>query len=305
MPYKCIKENLLMKSTVKADKTVLRGFADLAEQLGYQLPEISDLKQLPNVTIIEESNQSMPPLVTSGPGVPRKQRCGLPNAQAHEEDCKFAFINNLHNESQEQGEGITSFFVLRSKYFAFFGRPKRTGIGDPLSSGTATGRRGSSHNINLHIQAAFEHMEEDTSSSQDRIDEIDYMDIIQENVEQDRSERERLEQENLEREKLEKEKLERERLEREQQERLEQEKLEKEKLERERLEREWLEQERLKQEAMQQQLEWEQEQERLKQERLERERLEHEQEQARLKGERRKRDTQLDLERLIEQGRLE
>src|SRR5438045_2537376 len=139
MPQECIKENLLMKSTVKADKTVLHRFADLAEWLRFQSPEISDLKQLPNLTIAEESNQSIPLLITSGPGVPRKQRCGLPNAQAHEEDRKFVFINNLHNENQEQGEGITSFFILRSKYFAFFGRPKRTGIGDPLSSGMATG----------------------------------------------------------------------------------------------------------------------------------------------------------------------
>jgi Protein of unknown function (DUF3723) len=83
----------------------------------------------------------------------------------HEEDYKFVFINNLYNKNQEQGKGITSFFVLRSRYFAFFSRPKRTSVGDPLSLGTATGRRGSSHNINLYIQAAFEHMEEDTSSS--------------------------------------------------------------------------------------------------------------------------------------------
>jgi hypothetical protein len=56
MPYKYIKENLLIKTTVKADKTVLYRFADLAEQLGYQLPKISDLKQLPNTTITKESN---------------------------------------------------------------------------------------------------------------------------------------------------------------------------------------------------------------------------------------------------------
>jgi hypothetical protein len=78
--------------------------------------------------------------------VSRKQRCGLLNAQAHEEDRKFVFINNLYNESQEQGEGVTSFFVLRSKYFAFFGRPKRASVRDPLSLGTAMGRRGSSYN---------------------------------------------------------------------------------------------------------------------------------------------------------------
>ena len=35
MPYKHIKENLLIKLTVKADKTVLYGFAKLAKRLGY------------------------------------------------------------------------------------------------------------------------------------------------------------------------------------------------------------------------------------------------------------------------------
>jgi hypothetical protein len=35
MPYKHIKENLLIKSTIKVDKTVLCGFANLAKRLGY------------------------------------------------------------------------------------------------------------------------------------------------------------------------------------------------------------------------------------------------------------------------------
>jgi hypothetical protein len=35
MPYKRIKENILMKLIVKADKTVLHGYADLAKRLGY------------------------------------------------------------------------------------------------------------------------------------------------------------------------------------------------------------------------------------------------------------------------------
>jgi hypothetical protein len=103
-------------------------------------------------------------------------------------------------------------------------------------------RRGLSYN---HIQAAFERKEEDTSSGQDRTDEIGDMDIVQGNFEQDRLELERLEQERLERERIDWERLEREWL------------------ERERLKWEWLEQERLKQEALQQQLQWEQEQERL------------------------------------------
>jgi len=51
-----------------------------------------------------------------------------------------------------------------------------------------------SHN---YIQAAFKHIEEDTSSGQDRTDEIGDMDIVQENFKQDRLELERLEQEQL------------------------------------------------------------------------------------------------------------
>ena len=35
MPYKRIKENLLIKLTIKANKIVLRRFANLAEQLEY------------------------------------------------------------------------------------------------------------------------------------------------------------------------------------------------------------------------------------------------------------------------------
>jgi Holliday junction resolvasome RuvABC DNA-binding subunit len=35
MPYERIKENLSMKSIVKADKIVLYGFTDLAERLRY------------------------------------------------------------------------------------------------------------------------------------------------------------------------------------------------------------------------------------------------------------------------------
>src|ERR1700722_18945972 len=114
----------------------------------------------------------MPLLVTSSPKVPRKQRYSLPNAQAHKEDCKFVFINNLHNKSQEQGKGIMSFFVLKSKYFAFFSRLKRTSVGNPLLLGIATRQRDLSHDINLYIQLAFKYIEEDTSSSQDQTDEI-------------------------------------------------------------------------------------------------------------------------------------
>jgi Protein of unknown function (DUF3723) len=57
-----------------------------------------------------------------------KQRCGLPCKETYERDRKFAFIHNLHSEREERGEGITPFFVLRWRYFAFFGRPKGTNL---------------------------------------------------------------------------------------------------------------------------------------------------------------------------------
>jgi hypothetical protein len=44
MPYECIKENILIKLIVKVDKIVLCRFANLAKQLGYQSPKISNLK---------------------------------------------------------------------------------------------------------------------------------------------------------------------------------------------------------------------------------------------------------------------
>jgi hypothetical protein len=41
-----------------------------------------------------------------GLGEVTKRRCGLPYKQAYERDSKFAFIENMHNEREEQGESI-------------------------------------------------------------------------------------------------------------------------------------------------------------------------------------------------------
>lgn len=46
----------------------------------------------------------------------------MQQAEVDEEDC------NLHSEREEQGEGITSFFVARSRYLAFFGNLENPAI---------------------------------------------------------------------------------------------------------------------------------------------------------------------------------
>lgn len=69
------------------------------------------------------SLQSSPPLVTLGRGVLRAKRCGILRRKAYEEDRGYLFINHLHDGRQDRGEGITSFYVRRSVYFAFFGKP--------------------------------------------------------------------------------------------------------------------------------------------------------------------------------------
>ena len=127
MPKQPIKENVLAKPTAKANKTVLRKFAELARRLGFESPQIDALMLYPNSTTEEEPEPSRPLLVTSGSGEITKQRCGLPLMQTFEEDRKSIFINHLHDEREEQGEGITSFYVIRSRFFAFFGRPTRSG----------------------------------------------------------------------------------------------------------------------------------------------------------------------------------
>lgn len=107
-----------------ADPTVLREFAELAECLGFESSEITNLKQYPVVSVSNDQIEPLKPLtVTYGPGIKKKWRSGLPGTEDYLEDSRSLFINHLHNRDEEQGEGITSFFVRKSVYSAFFGTP--------------------------------------------------------------------------------------------------------------------------------------------------------------------------------------
>jgi hypothetical protein len=79
-------------------------------------------------------------LVTPGSGLPLKERCGSPRANAYKQDRDLLFIHHLQNERRERGEGIASFYARRSTYLAFFGRHSADGI-DAATSFPASGIR--------------------------------------------------------------------------------------------------------------------------------------------------------------------
>ena len=118
---------MLRKPRAKADKAVLRQYAELSIQLGFESPETNELVENPPVSVSEVIQPLIKPsLVTSGPGEEVPQRCGLPKLEAFEEDRDSLFLHYLDNEHNERGEGVTSFFVRRSIYFEFLGRSRCT-----------------------------------------------------------------------------------------------------------------------------------------------------------------------------------
>ena len=139
IPREVVAKDPLKKPIARADNAVLRRYADLASELGFVSPEITKLRQYPcSTAVVADYPRASPPLVTPGPGVARAKRCGIPRNRAYDEDRGSLFINHLHDGRQDQGEGITSFFVRRSVYFAFFGRPATT-----PANGHSTGGQGS------------------------------------------------------------------------------------------------------------------------------------------------------------------
>ena len=59
----------------------------------------------------------------TGPGERIKYRHGLPRINTFKEDRKYLFLYNLCEERDDISEGITSFFVLKSWFIAFFDPP--------------------------------------------------------------------------------------------------------------------------------------------------------------------------------------
>jgi hypothetical protein len=123
MPKEPEKEDPRIKAPTRANLVTLRRFANLATELGFKSDQITKLRQHRERenTPAAVPPQSKPALVTSGKGVPLKNRCGKQTTREFKEDRQFLFISNLHNKWEEHGNNITSFFVRKSVYLAFFG----------------------------------------------------------------------------------------------------------------------------------------------------------------------------------------
>ncbi len=124
IPRRSCGKDLLAKLMVILDTAKLREMIDLANQLGFEPPEIRALQQYSQsqeTPVATVNNKPM--LITDGPGQTKRERCGMPHNQSYEEDRIFLFITHLHDDRNEQSEGITSFFRLRSVYMKFYGMP--------------------------------------------------------------------------------------------------------------------------------------------------------------------------------------
>jgi hypothetical protein len=107
------------------------------------------------------------------------KRCGIPRTQDYFQDQPFMFLDNLHNRQDQRCSEITSFFIRRSVFWAFFGDRR---------------------------------LSEQPLLVPDRLEQDS---IGRRRIEQERLEQEKLEQEKLEQEKLEQERLEQARLDQE------------------------------------------------------------------------------------------
>ena len=96
MPKEPHGENIRAIPNKEADKGTLRKFAELAQRLGFESPEISVLKEYPySTTMTATDTPSKPVLVTTGRGEIKSQRCGLPRKRTYAEDSRFLYLNNL------------------------------------------------------------------------------------------------------------------------------------------------------------------------------------------------------------------
>ena len=137
IPRESEKEDLLLQQPrAHADPSVLHCFADLASDLGFASDEITALQRL-GTAAKRTYPRSRPILVTSGSGVAPARRCGKPRIQSFKADRNLLFVYHLHDTRQDQGDGITSFFVRKSVYLAFFGRPSRIGNAANMGEHTA------------------------------------------------------------------------------------------------------------------------------------------------------------------------
>ncbi|KAL1620000.1 hypothetical protein SLS56_009844 [Neofusicoccum ribis] len=122
IPHQPNRKNVKFQAGFNEDAATLYRFAQLAACMGFDSPQISGyLSQTGDHGPAPESGISgSPALVIDGSGEPLHRRSGKPFTQNYQLDKHFFFLGHLLNQSKERGEGISSFFVLKSRFQAFF-----------------------------------------------------------------------------------------------------------------------------------------------------------------------------------------
>lgn len=131
-----------------------------------------------------------PVLVTTGRGEIKSQRCGLLRKRTYVEDSGFLYLNNIYDSATERGEGLTSFFVRRSVFFAFYGRHPWNNVNSATFEFSLPQQMG--HN---QAQGVSDHREEDMNEILTSLDRTHNLAMIPHVLEQEASHHERLEQE--------------------------------------------------------------------------------------------------------------
>jgi len=374
MPPRKETDNLLAKPRSKSSEPILCEFATLAYRVGFESEQIISLihrsadEAIARNALLEARRpdryryvdlarcvEQIVSLFSTAERVAEQdvmeaachlrgpKRSGIPETAFYEADKSSLFLGRLHSTNEEQYDEITSLFVRRSIYFAFFGKLdgelwQRRQSEREMQGEEWQDREQEQERLAREMrdrERREQEVRERDRREQDRLryeweegerrmletlryEMEDQQKREQDRLEYDRQEQERREQERLKYEKEDQQKREQDRLEyeRQQRERHEQERLkyeredqqkrEQDRLEYERQERERREQERLEYEREHQQ---KREQDRLEYERQERERREQERLKYEREDQQRREQDRLEYERQErerrEQERLE
>jgi hypothetical protein len=104
------------------DKSMLSNWKNLGHLLGFETRQIQNFAR-------DSVDQDIGPDPESSCHNKQLKRCGTPRRGDQRQDRALLFADALHG-TIDTSTGVTSFFVRRSVYLAFFGVPRRTGTED-------------------------------------------------------------------------------------------------------------------------------------------------------------------------------
>jgi hypothetical protein len=102
----------------KASRDLLSKVGVLASYLGFENHKIKELVQ-------HSRTREIDPIRKITKHYKQPKRCGIPRGEDQQLDKQLLFADTLHG-GMDGSAGVTSFFVRRSVYLAFFGSPHRT-----------------------------------------------------------------------------------------------------------------------------------------------------------------------------------